>query len=647
MSAALAFLAAFTSFSLELWFAKSMLPRLGGSAAVWMGASTLFQALLVGAYVWARGALRRPRLAAGLLALPLPALALGLSAAPRLPGRPVLELLAAFVLAAAAPFFLLSATVVSLESAGEDGGPLYAASNAGAFAALAAYPLVLEPLLPLDAQRLLLLALYAACAALAVSVLRGRGRATEERAEPSSAWDVLLWLLLAAAPAAATLATTNLLSMDFAAVPLLWTVPLGVYLLTFVLCFKREPWSPRRLDAALLGFFALSLCAIVFSLRHAGGLARALDAAKSVYLLFAQFTVCLVLHRSLAAARPPAGRAGAYFAWSAAGGALGGAAVTVGVPLLGPYSASTSLDWAMAGSLAAAALAWRDRAALRAKPLKAAAFAAVAALAAGGLVLSGARPGTIESRRTFYGSYSVREQGALRLMFHGNTEHGAQRVGEDPPEPLTYFGRPGPLGQAWRALGTGWTKTGVVGLGTGAIACYGRPGSRMDFFELDPGVTDLARRRFTYLAKSRAAVTVVDGDGRLSLEAADGGYDAIVLDAFSSGAIPVHLLTEEAFALYLARLKPGGVLLLHLSNRWLDLRPAVAAAARDLGLAGLSKREEKTASPALFPSTWAVLARDPKTLAPLSKFPDWTPLVPGKARAWTDRKASLLPLLTL
>lgn len=638
----LAFVAAFLSFSLELWFAKSLLPRLGGSAAVWTCASTAFQVLLVAAYLAAPKLARRPRLAAALLVLPLPILLLGVPASTGLSPAP--ELLRAFALGVALPFFTLSTTVVVLETSGLDGGTLYAASNAGAFTALAAYPFLIEPLLGLGGQRALWVALYAGCATLAVFVLRGRSAGPSE--PPLAPADPAALILLAAAPAAASLATTNLLSMDFAAVPLLWTLPLAVYLATFVLCFKKEPWSPRRLDAALLAFFALALGVIVFSLRHTGGLARALDAGKSVYLLFAEFTVCLVLHRSLAAARPPA-RAGRYFAWVAAGGAVGGAVVAVGVPLLGRLTASTTLDWAAAGALTAAALAWRDRVALRAKPAKAIAFGVTAAAACAALLLASARPGTLESRRTFYGIYSVRAQGGMLVLYHGNTEHGAQRAAESPARPLPYYCRSGPLGDAWDALGSGWARVGVVGLGAGALAAYGRPGGTVDFYELDPGVTELTRRRFAYLRESRAVVRVIDGDGRLSLARSTSIYDVLALDAFSSGSVPVHLLTKEALKTYLERLAPGGTILVHLSNRWLDLRPEVGASARDLGLVAIARRDEKTSEPGCFPSTWAVLARDAKTLSPLAARPGWAPLGAGTARAWTDRRASLLPFVSL
>ncbi|MEQ1917991.1 MAG: fused MFS/spermidine synthase, partial [Elusimicrobiota bacterium] len=249
--------------------------------------------------------------------------------------------------------------------------------------------------------------------------------------------------------------------------------------------------------------------------------------------------------------------------------------------------------------------------------------------------------------------YSVRDLDGVRALYHGNTEHGMQFL--DPArqaEPLSYYGFSSPLGEASDTLGSGWRSVGVVGLGAGSLAAYGRRGMAMDFYELDPDVARIAERWFTHLRLSSATIRVVTGDGRLSLDRADGAvYDALILDAFSSGAVPIHLLTKEAFTVYLRRLKPDGVILLHVSNRYLDLRPVLAATARDMGLSVAAKRR-LSAGPAEsgeVPSVWVAISRDATAIGKLVEKKGWRVLNAGTSRAtaWTDQHASLLPALAL
>ncbi|MCM2303703.1 MAG: fused MFS/spermidine synthase [Elusimicrobia bacterium] len=668
---ALAFIGSFLAFCLELAAAKLLLPRFGGSAYVWTGAMMFFQGLLLISYLYGRRASRHPRAHAAVLAIPFFFLPLALPAA--LPtASPFGELLWALLRSVGAPFFVLSTTVVTAQSwlmrsdlpERDDGYFLYAASNAGAACALFAYPFAIEPLLAVSSQGWLWRVLYAAYAALcfacaprgaaaAPPAAAGRAPSTRERA---------LWLLLSAAPCAALLAATNLLSLDFAAVPLLWTAPLATYLLTFVLNFKREPWYPERLNRAMLPAFAfwIGLCLIPFGFAYwfaqdstpAQILGRALDLGKFGYMLFALFALSMIFHRSLAAARPASERAmSEYYSWIAGGGLLGSVLVGLAVPYFGRGIGAVALDWAAVAAVAVAAILVRDWEQVLANRKTAAALGALALAVAGAVGAAGSRAGTVYSVRNFYGVYSVRDERGLRSMFHGNTEHGLQFL--DPArqdEPLSYYGFSSPLGEAWEALGGGWRSVGVVGLGAGSIAAYGRRGMAMDFYELDPDVASIAKRSFTYLSRTAAAIRVVTGDGRLSLERADGAaYDALVLDAFSSGAVPIHLLTKEAFASYLSRLKPDGVILLHVSNRYLDLRPVLGAAASDLGLAAASKRQLNAEPEGTVPSVWVAISRDAAAMEKLIEKKGWRALRAGPARAaaWTDRHASLLPALAL
>lgn len=669
---ALAFLGSFLAFCLELAAAKLLLPRFGGSAYVWTGAMMFFQALLLAAYLYGRRARLHPSAHAVALVLPFFFLPLALPAA--LPGSaPFAELFWALLRSVGAPFFVLSTTVVVAQSwlmrsscpERTDGYFLFAASNAGAAAALFAYPLIIEPLLPLTAQGWLWRGLYAAYAALCFSCApKGPAPAQASSGRAPSPRERALWLLLSAAPCAALLAATNLLSLDFAAVPLLWTAPLATYLLTFVLNFKREPWYPERLNRAMLPAFSfwLALCLLPFGFAFwfaqdstpAQILSRALDVGKFGYMLFALFALSMIFHRSLAVARPASERAMAeYYSWIAAGGLFGSVLVALAVPYLGRSVGAVALDWAAVAAIAIAAVLLRDWEQIRSYRKTAAALGGLALAVAGAVGAAGSRPGTVYSLRNFYGVYSVRDEDGLRSMFHGNTEHGMQFL--EPArqdEPLSYYGFSSPLGEAWKELGSGWRSVGVVGLGAGSIAAYGRPGMAMDFYELDPDVAVIAERSFTYLSRSPSAVRVVTGDGRLSLERAEGAaYDGLILDAFSSGSIPVHMLTKEAFASYLGRLEPGGVILVHISNRYLDLRPVLGAAARDLGLSAAAKRQLSAGVPGggSVPSVWVAVSRDEAAIKALVEKRGWRALGagPSRAAAWTDQHASLLPALAL
>lgn len=665
---ALAFLGAFLAFCLELSAAKLLLPHFGGSAYVWTGSMMFFQAGLLLAYLYARWARWRPRTHAVALALPFFFLPLALPASPHA-ANPFAGLMWALLLSVGAPFFILSTTIVVAQSwlmrskaeERNDGYFLYGASNAGAACALLAYPLVIEPLIPLAAQGRLWVALYAAYAALMLSLApRDGAREPAATGRAASARERALWLLLSAAPCAALLAVTNLLSLDFAAVPLLWTAPLAVYLLTFVLNFKRDPWYPEKLNRAMLPWAALALSPAAFVLwlgRDAPAAqiaARLLDLGKFGYLLFALFALGMIFHRSLAAGRPSSERAmGEYYSCIAGGGLLGSALVGLVVPWLGRDIGAAALDWAGVGALAVAGIALRDWEKLRSSPRAATGLAALALAAAGGIAAAGTRTGAVFSVRNFYGINSVRDRDGLRLLFHGNTDHGMQFLSPARQnEPLAYYGFASPLGEAWKELGASWTSAGIVGLGAGSIAAYGRRGLSLDFYELDPDVVAISRRWFTYLAVSGSPIRITTGDGRLSLERADGmTYDALILDAFNSGSVPIHLLTKEAFAIYLKRLKPGGVILLHVSNRYLDLRPVLAAAANDLGLSGASKRQEfvRRVEESRAESTWVAISRDPTAIRKLVEKKGWHPFNESMPRAiaWTDGHASLLAALAL
>lgn len=640
-----------------------MLPRFGGSAYVWTGSMVFFQAILLLAYLYGRRAPSVPRLHLAALIVPFFFLPLALPSA-ALRADPYADLFGSLLFSVGIPFFVLSTTVVVAQSwlmrsalpERKDAYWLYAASNAGAASGLLAYPLVIEPLLSLSAQGWLWRFLYAAYAALCFSCAEKGAKAAPLTGAGPSVRDRALWLLLSAAPCAALLAATNLLGMDFAAVPLLWIAPLAVYLLTFVLNFKRDPWYPEKLNTILLPLFAACLVplAFVFFLAQdstpAQILSRLLDLGKFGYVLFALFALSMIFHRSLAAGRPSSERAMAsFYSCIAAGGLLGSVLVGLIVPWLGRHVGATALDWAAVAAVAVAAIVLRDWEQLLRNRKTALALGTLALFAVIGVSKAGSRSGRVYSLRNFYGIYSIEDRAGVRWFFHGNTDHGMQFIApERQQEPLAYYGFASPLGDAWSTLGKSWTSVGVVGLGAGSIAAYGRPGMALDFYELDPDVEAIARRLFSHLSLSPAKVRVVTGDARLSLEKADAVYDALILDAFNSGSAPIHLLTTEAFGVYLKRLKPDGVILLHVSNRYLDLRPILGAAARELGLSAAAKRQVLSGEveDGRVASVWVAIGREEAMKALIEKN-GWRGLEATRASAWTDRHASLLPALAL
>lgn len=662
--AAPAFLGSFLLFTLELIAAKLLLPSFGGAAYVWTTSMMVFQGLLLLGYLYAQ---KGSRLGRGhLVVLALPLLVMPVSVALKPGGTLIGALLAGIGL----PFFALSTTSTVLQAwhsrraPDDEGGTysLYAASNAGSLLALLSYPFLIEPAFSVRAQLLAWTALYVLFAALHWP-LAAPARTAQTRSASATPLTVKAsWLLLSFGPSAALLAATNLLTLDFAAVPLLWIVPLALYLSTFILNFKKVPWYPKRLSLTLVFGMLVWLVAVMLTVLYSADLSdrwqtirRLWVVNKFVFINACLFIVCLICHRALAKARPPAADAPRYYALIALGGFLGSVLIAVVMPVVARRLAMPELDWALAGILSLGALLFRDWTAAAApsedrRPAPRGALAAVFALGAAGLAFHVSQspafePGTVYSLRNFYGYYRVVDKDGFRRFFHGNTMHGLQSL--DPAarlEPLSYFHRGSPVGQALTA--EKYDSVAVIGLGVGILSAYGRAGQAVDYYELDPDVARIAAEHFTFLKESKAAVTVTTGDARLELARSGRKYDVLIIDAFTGGAIPVHLLTREAFALYEAKLNPGGVVIAHITNRFLNLRPALAALARAEGLRGAAHQtsaaklvEEK------FFSSWAALSRDERKIAKLRAL-GWDDLDAERpVRVWTDGYASLLSAL--
>ncbi len=472
-------------------------------------------------------------------------------------------------------------------------------------------------------------------------------------AEPVRAGTLAYWALLSAAPSAFSMAVTNLIALEAGSIPLVWVVPLAIYLGSFVVAFAspkkgdpagtRVPGLVRRLwpHVAAVGIF-------FFSGGDAGG--GWIDVA--VHLVTLAF-VSLAAHGELYRARPEPARLTLYYLVIALGGWAGGAFVA----LLAPWLFRGLYEYPIALAVLALTMMVGRRRELRAwlktSPVgglvASAALVAVIVLKIGQASMDSDPSETLEVRRSFYGLYRVtrtpRGDGAIRDLVSGTTRHGRQREGD--LTPLSYYHPRGPLGDAMRMVQP--ERVGVVGLGVGATAAHLERGERIRYFEIDPAVVELARRHFTYLSGTTAEVDVVIGDARVSLEhetrRGAPEYDLLLVDAFAGDAIPTHLVTVEAMRVYLSRLRDGGLLLLHTSNRYYDLRGVLAANARVLGLQGMVVSRADHLARDQDGAQYVALARRAETLAPLRED-GWSPLMRTPAAgAWTDDRINVLEAL--
>ncbi|MCW1923232.1 fused MFS/spermidine synthase [Luteolibacter arcticus] len=687
------FLGAALLFLIQLVFARMVLPLLGGAPAVWNTAMVFYQAVLLAGYGYAHWLTSRAGrkwqlgihalvLVAGLACLPF---AVPANAAPPGESNPVPWLIGVLAIAVGLPFFAVSATSPVLQHwFSKTGHPdaddpyfLYAASNAGSLAGLLGYPLLVEPHLTLGNQAWWWMAGYAL---LALGVMScgwrsaggpepagvGRERITGRRR--------LRWVLCALVPSSLMLSVTSYLSSEIAAVPLLWVLPLALFLATFMVVFARRPVIPHRIAKRAL---PLVLVGVVMVL--AIGATTPMSMLAALHLL-GFFIAALVCHGELAKDRPGAASLTEFYFWMSLGGVLGGAFNALLAPVIFDRVLEYPLMLVAAAwlGLSSGKAGWRDLAwaavpmvlALAlVKPLGlTAAFggAAVACfllsrhgarfalglagvlLVAGFTVEKGSR--VLLTERSFFGIHRVEDDGRLRRLFHGKTIHGLQDTAR-PQVPLSYYHPEGPLGQIFAAGVAG--PVGAVGLGAGALAAYGKPGQVIDFYEIDPAVARIAAdpRYFSYLSGSPAKVSTILGDARLMLaKAPDARYELLVLDAYGSDSVPVHLLTREALQLYLRKLAPGGRIAFQVSNLHLNLRPVVASLAHEAGLVCLAGDDEEVTDEEVaagrFPSRWMIVARRAGDFGALPQKGNWEAVEGDTASPlWTDDHSSILPLL--
>ncbi len=653
------FLSAALLFFVQPLFAKIALPEIGGAPAVWTTAMLFFQSVLLGGYVYAhlstRYLSRRAQLGLHLAiwALALFFLPLGIPADWSLnTDAPVAwQTLLLFAAGVGVPFALLSANAPLIQSwYAASGGPsaddpyfLYGASNLGSFSALLAFPLVAEPLFGAAsigwgfvAGFVVLGAGLLASGLSAAPTQPKRDTASATTIKPGT---VFHWALLAFVPSSLMLAVTTKVSTDIGAMPLIWVIPLALYLLTFTLTFTHRLFvGPRALMAlALLGAgFAFAAFLGAFG-NHLGLVTAAL-------LVLAFFCVALWAHRTLYEARPAAENLTVFYIVMSVGGALGGLFNAILAPTLFDDLYEGPATLAVVFALVAAGRSRFGRTAL----LRAVMIVGVAALA---VILS--RPDDQFFRdRSFFGTHKVIEQSGLRLYTNGTTVHGAQRLSDldsQRPEPLFYYHRKGPMAEAIAAANE-TARIGIVGLGVGSLACYAKPGQDWHFYEIDPMVDQVARdpALFGFMSSCAGAAPTHLGDARVVLEQqVDQQFDVLVIDAFSSDAVPVHLMTTEALDLYMNRLTPDGMLLFHISNRYYDLSLPLGRAAQAAGLS--ARLRDHTGDLARDPghsgSLVAALAKSPSGLAPIAGDPRWRELPSDGGTLWSDNYANLLAIL--
>ncbi|MFL5686793.1 MAG: spermidine synthase [Chloroflexota bacterium] len=635
-----------------------MLPTYGGTSAVWTTALVFFQSVLLCGYAWAhvtstRLQLRRHVVAqvaliviALVVLLPTP-LAVPSFARPPETAPTALWLILVLTTIVGLPFFALSSASPTTQRwfAALPGGVepyrLFAASNLGSLIGLVAYPTLVEPNMDLPDQARwwsIGFALFVVLAAASGVVVARKGRPLDvvhetDEVRPTSRRRIS-WIVLAGIPAALLLGVTTDMSTDIAAVPLLWVGPLVVYLATLILAYARAtPIAPRAAALALIPL------AIAVALRRLGVITPPIGV--SIALLLATLGAAgLALHGRLAADRPSPRYLTGYTLLVALGGALGGIAAGIVAPVAFPVPLEGLLTLAAAVVLATP----RDWRRVLTVPAAAALGLAVVVTVVG-------PPGTIRVDRSFYGVYRVAAPTPeLHVLYSGTTIHGRETfLGSYAGEPLSYYHRAGPLGDVFASLQQEHRtmRVGAVGLGAGAIAAYGRPGDSYAFFEIDPTVVSIARdpASFTFLADSGASIGISVEDGRLGLESTpDGAFDLLVLDAFSSDAVPVHLLTVESMATAMRTVAPGGVIALHISNRFLDLEPIVAAAAHANGFVSILGSDFPAAelTDLADPSQWVIVGRRYSDLADLVTGDRWRTAHADGRRPWTDRYSDLI-----
>jgi tetratricopeptide (TPR) repeat protein len=678
--AATIFVGAFLLFLLQPLIGKFLLPWFGGAPGVWTTCILFFQTLLLAGYVYAHFSSRWLKLRAqALVHLALVAIAIAsLQIIPSPAGKPtgledpVPKLLGLLFRCIGLPFFALAATGPLLQHWFCRTHPqvspyrLYSLSNLGSLLALILFPLVIEVQFSRQTQAMLwgcgLIGYAIGCVLCARKLWRHPAEETfplttparkPKPSPPPDLWQKILWLLLPAGASVLLLATTNKICQDVAVVPLLWVLPLGLYLLSFIICFDNPRWYKR---APFLGAVVATWLGVCWLLT------RGTDAPILFpigILCACLFFSCMVAHGELYRLKPDPRHLTGYYLVIATGGALGGIFVAVIAPLLFNGYYEWEIGLLGSGVLFLAILA-RDLAQQQLRTANA--FISASVLI--GLLLLGRGLGTetrddnalkIYQSRNFYGTLTLWKSGdeasgrGYLHLSHGRTVHGIQLFPPNAGLPTLYYGENSGAGLALAALPPGKRRVGLIGLGIGTLAAYANPGDTFRFYEINPEVVRLAQSRFGFLPNAAGNIEGVIGDARLLLEGEpDQHFDLIALDAFSSDSIPIHLLTREAFTTYARHLKTNGVIAVHISNHYLDLEQVLLNVAKHFNYEPCVIESGNIPDKWwLQPSTWVLLSPNQAITTNLSlqlaRRPQKKNLAP--IPLWTDDFANLFQIL--
>jgi SAM-dependent methyltransferase len=672
--AATIFLGAFLLFQIQPLIAKIIMPWFGGSAAVWSAALLFFQSALLAGYAYAHCVIRYLK-AGAQRAVHLVLLAVTCALLPILPspawkpsgvGDPTVQIFVLLAATVGLPYFLLAATSPLLQawyvrrSGGATPYRLFALSNLGSMLGLLSFPLLIEPQLNSRQQAYGWSGAYVLFALLCATVAWAsrKGSASVSRAETAnivpaarpSLSRLLLWVAFAACGSTLLVAVTNHLSQNVAPIPLLWVVPLAVYLTTFILAFESDRAYQRRIFLPLLAP-TIGLMAYLISANQGNVPLPLMIPAFT----FGLFTCCMVCHGEVARSKPAAPYLTVFYLMVSLGGALGGLFVALIAPRLFPTYLELPVGLVACATLATVAL-WTVRTpTLRPRVVRFALASGVAILA-----VSLAHQEYLNDTgyrlmaRNFYGVLRVGDYDYphARILWNGTINHGSQVLDESMRyRATTYYGPNSGVGRALRVLeARGPIRVGIVGLGAGVLSTYGRTGDIYRFYEINPLVVQIAQTQFTFLAHSTADTRVLLGDARLVLERQESQqFDLLAVDAFSSDAVPIHLLTREALAVYFRHLKPDGILALHVSNRYLNLVPVIARAVQNSGKQAMVVHDDGHEASYLSASIWALVASDTALFkAPSFETADMTEaMAPPGFRPWTDSYSNVVQVLAL
>jgi len=666
---------AFLLFQVQPVIAKIILPWFGGSAAVWTTCMLFFQVVLVLGYLYSHATIRhlKPRMQ---MVLHIALLLISAAVLPIYPraalkpsgtGDPTLGILGLLALTVGLPYFLLSTTGPLLQAwysrryKGALPYRLFALSNAGSMFALVSYPFLFEPVFTTHEQANMWSIAYGVFVLLCALTAIRSGNTYVIEATPEAeagprppAKQYWMWAGLAACASVLLLAITNHLSQNVAAIPFLWVLPLSIYLLTFILCFEGSGWYRRNPYLQLL---AVALGAMAY------GMAGDLEGNVSIKVMvplfcMGLFTCCMVCHGELARMKPHPRYLTQFYLMVSVGGAVGGLLVGLVAPYL--FNAYYELPIGLVACAVMVVLvlkndpdlkwfrSWRQPGPLVASVLT------IALIVYVGMQIRDADKNLRVLVRNFYGGLRVRDSGpataqdSVRTLIHGTINHGEEYLVPNKRDiPITYYGGMTGVSMAVKdRQAVGPIRMGVIGLGTGTMAAFGRAGDYIRFYEINPLVPRIAKGQFYFVPDSKAKVEIAMGDARLSLEREQPeNFDIIVVDAFSSDAIPVHLLTKEAMQLYFKHMKPDGILCVHISNRYLDLQPVLAGEAQVWNKMGRVVETDDDDSLDLFGTTWVVIRSPAAGFSSLIMGRSVDLNKTKKIRLWTDDYSNLFQIL--